>query len=43
VFPGAERVVVFDVERVREVAGAIPAGWSAPVASPFNPVGSILR
>jgi hypothetical protein len=43
VFPGAERVVVFDVERVREVAGAIPAGWSAPVASPFNPVGSIPR
>ncbi|GJG86720.1 hypothetical protein tb265_19010 [Gemmatimonadetes bacterium T265] len=36
-FPGAERVVVLTVERVREVAGALPAGWSAPQPSPLNP------
>lgn len=36
-FPGAERVVVVDVARVREVAGALPAGWSPPRPSPFNP------
>jgi len=42
-FPGAERVVVLEVERVREVAGALPAAWSAPVASPFNPDASTRR
>jgi hypothetical protein len=36
-FPGAERLVVIHVEHVREVAGALPAGWSAPEPSPFNP------
>ena len=36
-FPGAERVVVFSIERVREVGGALPTGWTAPVASPFTP------
>lgn len=35
--PGAERVVVVAVEGVREVAAGIPAGWSPPRASPFNP------
>ena len=36
-FAGAERVVVLTIERVREVAGALPAEWSMPVASPFTP------
>ena len=36
-FPGAERVVVVAVERVREVAGALPTGWSPSRPSPFNP------
>ena len=35
--PGAERVVLVAVERVREVAGALPARWSSPRPSPFNP------
>ncbi len=36
-FPGAERVVVIAVDRVREVAGALPTEWSPPSPSPFNP------
>ena len=36
-FSGAERVVGVAVERVREIPGALPTGWSSPQPSPFNP------
>jgi hypothetical protein len=36
-FAGAERLVEFDVERVIEIAGAIPLRWEFLGYSPFNP------
>lgn len=36
--PGAERVVLFTVTDVVEVAGLSPLRWSAPAYSRFNPV-----
>jgi predicted pyridoxine 5'-phosphate oxidase superfamily flavin-nucleotide-binding protein len=36
-FPGAERVVDLDVERVVATARAVPAPWRFLEASPFNP------
>ena len=36
-FAGAERLVEFDVERVIEIAGAIPLRWEFLGFSPFNP------
>ncbi|GAA0951659.1 pyridoxamine 5'-phosphate oxidase family protein [Actinocorallia libanotica] len=36
-FPGAQRLVDFTVEEVREITGAMPFRWSAPAYSKFNP------
>jgi predicted pyridoxine 5'-phosphate oxidase superfamily flavin-nucleotide-binding protein len=37
-FPGAERLVEFEVERVVEIAGGIGVTWRFRGYSPFNPV-----
>lgn len=37
VFPGAERVVEFQIEQVTELAGALVGGWELRDYSPFNP------
>jgi predicted pyridoxine 5'-phosphate oxidase superfamily flavin-nucleotide-binding protein len=36
-FPGAERLVEFQIERVIETTGAMKGNWSPPNYSPFNP------
>lgn len=35
--PGAQRLVDFDITGVVELPGTLPAGWSPPVSSRFNP------
>ena len=36
-FTGAQRVVEYEVDEVREVEGALPQGWELKSYSPYNP------
>ncbi|MEX5217008.1 MAG: pyridoxamine 5'-phosphate oxidase family protein [Nitrospira sp.] len=38
-FPGAERLVEFEIEEIVETTGALPFRWQFIEASPFNPAG----
>ena len=38
-FPGAERLVEFDIEETVEITNAIPFRWQFIESSPFNPTG----